>query len=163
MNKPARSFAEWAPRVRQHLERFCGGPGSRRPGPCAQGGSQAGATKPIQFVRDPSASSNEVLVHVDPQKLDKAWQRDSGYYLPSNDRGPSEVPGRREEFARFLAKGKAIQAPRVSLDADGGAVSFTNGRHRFAVLRDIGAGTVAVTVPRSQAGHFRTYFGPGEK
>ena len=70
----------------------------------------------------------------------------------------TEIAGRREGVHRFLATGKAVQAPFAVLDPDG-SVSFEDGRHRFAALRDLGARQVAVTVPRGQRDAFKARFG----
>lgn len=112
------------------------------------------------FVRHEISGRGEVLVMVDPARLDAAWARGHpDYYLPAQGPGKSEVKGRREGFKDFLAKGKPVQASRVSYDPDTGAVDFIDGRHRFAVLRDLGLHAVGVMVPRKQADTFRELFG----
>jgi hypothetical protein len=50
-----------------------------------------------------------------------------------------------------------VQASRVELDRHG-RVSFRDGRHRFAVLRDQGAERVGVMVPRRQEKKFKEQF-----
>lgn len=116
--------------------------------------SQLANGRPIEFVSHPSAQPDEVLVQVDPARLDQAWAKDKGYYIPPGGGGESEIGGRRDDFKNFLAKGQPIQASRVSLDPDG-SVSFGDGRHRFSVLRDEGADSVGVMVPAEQLGAFR--------
>lgn len=103
-----------------------------------------------------SVVSRDVLVTVQTSKLDAAWQKDKGFYIPRGG-GGAEIKGRREGFVQFLRKGKAIEASEVSVSKNG-TVVFTNGRHRFSVLRDQGKKTVVIAVPRSQAKKFKDKF-----
>jgi ParB-like chromosome segregation protein Spo0J len=41
----------------------------------------------------------------------------------------------------------------------GGEASFVDGRHRFAVLRDLGLKTIPVTVAKEEATAFRRKYG----
>jgi len=111
----------------------------------------------VRFARHPNATRDEIIVMVDPRKLDAAWSADA-MYLPPGGIGATGIPGRREAFTSFLATGKAVQASRVSLD-DSGVPAFTDGRHRFAVLRDTGANLVGIMVPKDQADDVRRRFG----
>ncbi len=96
---------------------------------------------------------------IDPDKLNAAWKGDE--FLPTHGEGKSEVKGRREGVKSFIKTGKPIQASRLTLGPKG-EPSFIDGRHRFAVLRDLGAMHVAVTVPKSQAAEILKRFGRGE-
>lgn len=99
----------------------------------------------IEFERHPSSSSREVMVLADPDKLEPfSWAE--------------PVPGRKENFERFLTTGKPVQAPRVVLDKEG-EPDFVDGRHRFAVLKARGATRIPVMIPRGQADKFREKFG----
>jgi hypothetical protein len=109
----------------------------------------------VRFVPHPNQRRDETTVMVDAAKLDRAWSKDAGYYVPP---GAPGIPGRREGVERFLARGEPVQASLLTLDPDGTA-SFIDGRHRFAVLRDKGIDRVAVTVPRSQAARVREALG----
>jgi len=117
--------------------------------------------KQVKFIPHGSKRKSETTVMVDPAKLDAAWQADSGYLPPEStgQPGSSEVGGRREGFKRFLETGKRVQASRVYFRPRSGNVTFDDGRHRFAVLRDKGINAVAITVPRSQAAKFLSQFG----
>lgn len=125
--------------------------------PLPAGATRLAGGEVVRFTRHEISGRDEILVMVDPRKLDAAWSADSDY-LPPGDEGPSEIRGRRSGFAEFLKKGKPVQASRVSLQNDG-SVYFVDGRHRFAVLRDRGAARVGVMVKRSQAKKFRQRFG----
>lgn len=114
----------------------------------------------VEFTRHEKSGRGEVLVMVDPARLDAAYARGHpDYYIPRGG-GGGEIKGRRAEFERFLAKGKPIQASRVTYDPDEGSVDFIDGRHRFSVLRDLGVRAVGVMVPRKQADTFRELFAP---
>ena len=100
----------------------------------------------VKFVPHPNQSDEETTVMVDAAKLDAGWSKDGEYYVPF---GEERKPGARANVEAFLRKGEPVEAPRVTVDADG-TVSFTDGRHRFAVLRDLGVDRVAVTIEKSQ-------------
>ena len=100
----------------------------------------------VAFVPHPNARRNETTIMVDATALDRAWQLDKGYYIPTGG-GGGEIGGRRANFETFLSKGEAVQASRVTVMQDGRAV-FDDGRHRFSVLRDKGIDRVAITVER---------------
>lgn len=119
-------------------------------------------TPALKFTPSQRAQSNrDATVTIDVAKLNAAWQRDTGFHLGP---GESSPPGRYEEFGRFLADATATNTPveqsEVTLDSDGG-VSFTNGRHRFAYLRDLGIKRLPVSVPRDQAARLRRLYGAG--
>lgn len=134
------------------------------------GGAQIAALLPSlpgpapSFIQhEKSDGAGEVMVWVNPRALDQAWQLDTGYYLPPEGTlGASEIKGRRAGFRRFLETGEAIQAPRVSLNRETGAVEFEDGRHRFAVLRDEGVTAIPIMVPANEAAEFQSRFGTTE-
>lgn len=103
----------------------------------------------VHFVPHEKQRDDETTVMVSPHKMTHDW--------PMGER--TEVPGRRENFTAFLKKGVPIQASRASMGEDG-SVSFDDGRHRFATLRDKGAHAVAVTVPQHQADAFTSRYAP---
>lgn len=102
---------------------------------------------------DPSAYE---LVLVDPAAFDKAWSKDRSLYIPPGG-GGAEIEGRRSGVLTFLATGAALEASFVELTEDG-TPGFTDGRHRYSVLRDEGADAIALTVPAEQADEFRRLF-----
>lgn len=73
--------------------------------------------------------------------IDRAWAGDPDY-IGRDDTG---IKGRRERFRAFQEKGGLIETPEVSVDTKGN-VTFINGRHRFAELRDQGHGDVSVAM-----------------
>jgi hypothetical protein len=101
------------------------------------------------FTKHPNARRSETTVMVDTGALDRAWQKDHLYIAP----GEEGIEGRRSAFGNFLRDRptEPIQAPRINI-ADDGRVIFTDGRHRFASLRDMGVNQVAVTLPKREIG-----------
>lgn len=102
-----------------------------------------------------SAAQRRVLVSVDTAKLDRAWRKDGDGYLPSD--GSNDIGNRRAGVQAFLASGKSINAPRVYLTSDG-RITFEDGRHRVAYLRDNGYGRIVVAVERKQRKRFERDF-----
>jgi hypothetical protein len=114
----------------------------------------------VQFVRRPNMD-RYVMVMADVDRLDAGWQQDPNGYLPTETAGPSEVTGRRQDFKNFLAKGKPVEPSVIHVDKNG--VTFRDGRHRFAVLRDAGVKQVPVMIERGQANAFSARYAPGAK
>ena len=100
------------------------------------------------------SQTNNVLVNVDVQKLDTAWKRDIGYYI---EQGKESIKGRRAKFEEFLKKNEPIEAPVLNLKSDGQTISFGDGRHRFAVLRDMGYKQIQVSIPKGQVELFNQF------
>lgn len=158
-----------APQAFSEVRRFCGGKGGE-PGPCPEGGGDdkpkgqhlggfkatLADGKELSFVPHPNQRSDETTIMVDPAKLDAEWSKDDKY-IPAGGGGASSVKGRREGFEEFLAKGKPIESSRVGLY--NGVPYFVDGRHRFSILRDKGAGAVGVTIPKEQAKEIQEKFG----
>lgn len=111
---------------------------------------------PVQYVKAPR-DRNKVLVKVDVAKLNDAWKKDKGYYIPRGG-GGAAVPGKREGVREYLKKGKPLEAPSVNVDRHGTA-SFNDGRHRFSVLRDKGYKQVYVAVDRKDAARVKKELG----
>jgi hypothetical protein len=138
--------------------------GGRRPrgglsgkAPKAAGGGTLADGRAVTFVPHASAAHGKTrTLMVDAAKLDAAWAAEDPHYHVGP--GAEHQGGKRAAFDRFLASGEPVQAPRVVLGADG-RVSFDDGRHRFAALRDAGIDRVAVTVPDYQAKDFAKRFG----
>jgi hypothetical protein len=80
------------------------------------------------------------VVWIDVGKANTAWSRDD-YFIPVG------APDHRHKYDRFgewlLAYRGAIWMPHVSLRYN--TLSFTDGRHRFAWLRDHGVKALPVT------------------
>jgi hypothetical protein len=109
------------------------------------------------FTKGHSATYN-TLVMVDARKLDRDWAQDPH----SLHNAGNEIQGRKENFTSFLnarsGTAQTIEAPKVSLGRDG-QPSFTDGRHRFSVLRDMGVARVALAIPRKELPLFKAKYG----
>lgn len=91
------------------------------------------------------------VVVVDALLFDAAWAHDDDYYVGHGGTGgKSASVARYRGFIRWLNETngkKPIEMSEVSLGAGrrNGVPQFTNGRHRFAVLRDMGRETLPVS------------------
>jgi hypothetical protein len=118
--------------------------------------ANAGPLTGIKFVKSENAASNrDVVVYASTAKLERDLAKDVGFHVGVS--GAGGIAGRYEEFRRFLGKGQAIAMPRMTMG--GGEASFVDGRHRFAVLRDLGLKTIPVTVAKEEAAAFRRKYG----
>ena len=111
----------------------------------------------------PSASAKAqgfVTVMVDVQKLDAAFQRDAGFAI--GPRGEGAIAGRQAGFRDFLVdavkSGKKIEQSEVYVAPDG-AVAFSDGRHRFSVLRDMGVKAIPISVPKESVAVTKRKYG----
>lgn len=110
----------------------------------------------LEFTTSRFGEKENVIVLVDPQKLDANWSQDKGLYIPPGG-GGAEIKGRREDFRNFLKKGVPIETSKVVLSKKG-QVGFVDGRHRYSVFRDNGVKRIPISVPRGQAEKFKKLF-----
>jgi len=88
-------------------------------------------SKDIKFIRDKRHSAQDrFMMEVDTDKLDKLWKLDEEYYLP---KGKEKIN-----------LDEPITAPIIDFTTTG--ISFLDGRHRFAALRDMGIKRVVIMV-----------------
>lgn len=66
--------------------------------------------------------------------------------------------GRGESADRWIRKYARLRMPHVGLD-NSGVVAFTDGRHRFAWMRDHGAKALPISCDRESAAEIRRLFG----
>lgn len=102
------------------------------------------------------------LVRVRVASLDRALAADPGFHVGPGGVGPSAIKGRYPQARDFLAAatkaGTRVHAPEGGVDR-AGRPYLDDGRHRFAAIRDSGAETVEIAVPRGQANRFGRLFG----
>ena len=99
----------------------------------------------------------DAVVWVSVEKLDQAWMKGDHLYIGRGGSGAT-IEDRYVRFGHWLSKTtKAVEMPIVSLDGDG--IAFTDGRHRFAWLRDHGVTAIPVQVPPEEAPNFEKLFG----
>jgi len=109
----------------------------------------------IEFVL-PLRARKDTLVMADVAKIESSISKDHNFYVGPGGRGAA-IGGRYEGFQEFLKKGTPIEVPEMGVWH--GDAFFTNGRHRFAVLRDMGFDRIPVAVARGQAATFKRRFG----
>lgn len=101
---------------------------------------------------------NYALVNVDLDKFDTNWKKDEGYYVGPG--GEGGIGSRYENVKEYLTTTKEpVEAPEVTRMKAIDVVSFTDGRHRAAVLRDLGAKKMTILVPKEDKGWFEDNFG----
>lgn len=97
----------------------------------------------------------EPVVWIDVVALDRVW-RGSDAYIGRGGAG-SRHGARYQRVGAFIRGSAELYYPHVNLDGD--TPVFTDGRHRFAWLRDHGAEAVAVTTSEAEVSRLRTLFG----
>lgn len=104
---------------------------------------------------------DEVAVWVSVSKLDEAWKFDHEFYIGAGGSGAS-IDSRYEDFGAWLVSAPGcIELPVAGIED--GVVSFSDGRHRFAWLRDHGVQAMPVQVLPEQAQEFQKRFGVTER
>lgn len=103
-----------------------------------------------------SRGTGDRMVMIDAKAFDRAFARDRGFYVPPGGRGAGAIEGRYDRFREFLGEHDQFQVSEVGVQADG-TVGFTNGRHRYAVLRDLGASQIPVAMDRTSRRNARRH------
>ena len=100
--------------------------------------------------------AGDVVVWIDIAKADRAWRRDPDYYIPPN--GPDHEHKYRK-FGQWLSAEpvRTVWMPHVGLWRY--TLQFTDGRHRFAWMRDHGVQSLPVTIIEAQARRLRNWLG----
>lgn len=100
--------------------------------------------------------SEEVVIWIDVQKFDKAWKKsgDDLYIYPGGEVGG--IHGRYAGFIKFLEQENTpIEMSDVGIS--NGEAGFTNGRHRFATLRDAGVINLPVITNKRCVAEIQAY------
>lgn len=101
----------------------------------------------LQWVRQ--FKPGDKIVWIDVDQLDRSWRADDSLYVGTGGRSPDITSAAKyEKFGRWIAEHAdqdEIWMPHIALDRYGN-VSFTDGRHRFAWLRDHSVQSLPVTV-----------------
>jgi hypothetical protein len=99
----------------------------------------------LQFVLSPSAASaGHKMVYIDVNKFDPLFSKETDFYIGKGGSGES-IGNRYDRFKEFLKEGIPIEVSQVSINEDM-QVGFGNGRHRYAVLRDMGFQRIPVSM-----------------
>ncbi len=83
------------------------------------------------------------LFGINVKKLDKLLQKDESYYIASQGK-TGAIDDRYNKAFEYISTGKDINASILILteDKNGIRASITDGRHRYAVMRDMGMKTI---------------------
>eukprot|EP01028_Stygiella_incarcerata_P010939 TRINITY_DN5951_c0_g1_i1.p1 TRINITY_DN5951_c0_g1~~TRINITY_DN5951_c0_g1_i1.p1 ORF type:complete len:350 (-),score=90.12 TRINITY_DN5951_c0_g1_i1:25-960(-) len=108
----------------------------------------------LEFVVEDGALDSHHIVHADVQKLDAAFEHCVGEYIGFGGISAGEVSKEYVEFVSILqSKGSddvlCVQTPIIIWNGKSGldsVISFEKGGFIFAVLRDVGIGTIPVLV-----------------
>ena len=117
----------------------------------------------IQWIRFPpnwDGPEIDEVKWISVEKLEVSWQLDTYYVGPDGTR--NAISGRYEKFGRWLTLGEPVWMATVALNDDG-EISFTDGRHRFAWLRDHGLLALPMQFPPDQAEMIATRFGTSSR
>jgi hypothetical protein len=111
--------------------------------------------------RLPNRMDDYVLVRVDVAAADAAWRRNSGFYIGRGGTG-NTISDRYARFKKWLDDhpATAIEAPNCSISPNG-ILQFGDGRHRFAVLRDLGYTEIMLAFPEADVDRARRLIGTG--
>jgi len=101
-------------------------------------------TIPVTINRIDKKSGGQ-LVNVNPSAFDEAFSKTGWQYV--GEKGKDGISGRYEKFENYLKDAKSIEASNVSVNKDGGIV-FGDGRHRYAVLRDMGLDELPIVMDK---------------
>ena len=94
-----------------------------------------------------SIAAGEVMVDVDVEKFDRMWKHwEPSYYVGPGGTGAA-IKGRYGRFSDWAKKSPTYEVPEVSVLPNGN-LGFTNGRHRYAYLRDNGARVMPMAMSR---------------
>jgi len=85
------------------------------------------------------------IVNISPETFDKAFSKTDWQYVGKGGKGGIE--GRYKGFENWLKDAKSMTASNVSVNKDGGIV-FGDGRHRYAVLRDMGLDKLPISMDK---------------
>lgn len=93
--------------------------------------------------------AGNILVEVNTKKLDNELQKDSDYYVSVNNGNCSYK--KIERLRRYLKTNQQINATSIYLKRDKNGnieTRIKDGRHRFAVLKDMGLSSIPVSISK---------------
>ena len=97
----------------------------------------------------------DAVVWIDPVLFDAAWKRSDQWVGPGGRSGAHEL--RYPRVGQWIEAGNSIEMCVANRDGD--AVCFTDGRHRFAWLRDRGLQAMPMQVSPDEAPWFARQLG----
>jgi hypothetical protein len=91
------------------------------------------------------AREGNVLADINPQAFDKAFQKSDWQYV--GPQGAGGIGDRYRRFEEFAKDAPSMRASNVSVSKNG-AVTFGDGRHRYAYLRDQGVDSIPMSMDK---------------
>jgi hypothetical protein len=93
-------------------------------------------------------------------RLDASWKKNRAQYIGPGGSGPA-IGDRYKKFGSWLNRGETVWIPWVGLK--NGEICFTDGRHRFAWLRDHGVEAMPIDVDLAIVEEMRRRFGTSRR
>jgi hypothetical protein len=94
------------------------------------------------------------IVHVNPKAFDKAFSKSSWQYV--GPKGEGGIEGRYQKFADFAKDAPSVHASNADVNKEGG-ITFGDGRHRYAYLRDQGVQSIPISMDKQSIQHARRH------
>lgn len=104
-----------------------------------------------------SRGENYPLVWVSVCLIEEKWRQDVSDYIGAGGSGKA-IENRYQRVGMRFREGSQMHAPVMCLD-ECGRPSFTDGRHRFAWVRDHKAEAIQVVVPPEELQRFAFLYG----
>jgi hypothetical protein len=108
----------------------------------------------------PEGAPPDETVWISVARLDASWKKQRKQYIGPGGCGRA-IGNRYGKFGFWIERGEAIWIPWVGLDHD--EIAFTDGRHRFAWLRDHGVQSMPIDVDPEIADAMKKRFGSLER
>jgi hypothetical protein len=125
--------------------------------PHDSGGIAISQSLELRFDYDEAPQESYTMIIVSVEAVDRDLRKDPDFYVGSGGKG--EMPNKIKEFLDYLITGKPIQPPIASVSPSTAMLTFGNGRHRFAVLRDLGLAVIPLLVPHEEAEAIHAKYG----
>lgn len=91
------------------------------------------------------AREGNVLANINPQAFDKAFKKTEWQYV--GPQGQGGIGDRYNKFGEFAQTAPSMNASNVSVDKIG-RITFGDGRHRYAYLRDQGVDSIPMSMDK---------------
>lgn len=97
------------------------------------------------------------VVWLDVKKIEGAFQQNAEQYVGKEGAGVGQR-SRYDHVGRFIVSGRSVFMPHITI-VKSKTVWFTDGRHRFAWIRDHGARAFPATTSTESVGGLESKFG----
>ena len=111
-----------------------------------------------KFIVDPGFDNENASLHnFNVGRVEKSFSKDKDKYV-SKGGGGAAIKDRYPRVQDYLKHNKVIHSSSVDVD-DAGEISFANGRHRYAALRDSGQRQIPMSLHSDEARENAKKFG----